>query len=315
MNKAFYLMTAGGDFNGCSINGIGKEKSGSIVYYALTRHLNPSSNFKAMYNALLTTCDELYSGDNATCGSVKNSLNATEMDQQPDGQQQGARCQSIQPSTPQCSNNPNPTESPIPSSTQEPSSSPTISLSITPTPTIPPNVSSFSIIGRVYTKNRVGVPGKTIFFHRMDSFPGLSGSEVSNNDGDYFLQDLEKGSYKLGLMLNNKTYIYPNNMVILNEITPVVQVDFILGDDEDTLPDIQIINPIPSVKPVQGVKPTAQPKETSIPSQASRTTPVPTSPGKITGTPATKYRCVPDQSCVNKNGGKINLCPLRCSPI
>ena len=204
---------------------------------------------------------------------------------------------------------------PTPTSSVSPTGSIVPTPTPTPTPSTPPNVLSFSIIGRVYTKNRVGVPGKTIFFHRMDSFPGLSGSEVSNNDGDYFLQDLEKGSYKLGLMLNNKTYIYPNNMVILNEITPVVQVDFILGDDEDTLPDIQIINPIPSVKPVQGVKPTAQPKETSIPSQASRTTPVPTSPGKITGTPATKYRCVPDQSCVNKNGGKINLCPLRCSPI
>src|SRR3989344_992823 len=315
MNKAFYLMTTGGNFNGCSVNGIGKEKSGSIVYYALTRHLNSSSNFKAMANALLTTCDELYSNDAATCDSVKNSLSATEMDQQPDGQQQGARCQGTQPSTPQCSSNPNPTESPVPSSTQEPSSSPT--GSITPTPSIPPNVSSFSIIGRVYTKSRVGVPGKTIFFHRMDSFPGLSGSEVSNNDGDYFLQDLEKGSYKLGLMLNNKTYIYPNNMVILNEITPVVQVDFILGDDEETPPDIQITNPTPSTKPIQGIKPSLQPKKTSPPSSIPRTTtkPVISPITNPTGTPATRYRCEPDQSCVNKNGGKINLCPLRCSPI
>lgn len=92
LNKAFYLMSQGGSFNGCTLKAIGADKARAIVYHATTRYLNPTSNYNEFGSALITACKDLY--DTATCEQVKQVIQATEMDQQPYGRQQGVRCMS-----------------------------------------------------------------------------------------------------------------------------------------------------------------------------------------------------------------------------
>ncbi len=101
-NKAFYLMTAGGNFNGCGVTGVGKEKSIPIIYRALTSYLTMSSNFKAMYDAIMQSCTDLYQASSNTCSNVKKSLEATEMDQQPIGLQKSPVCSKQAPRIPNC---------------------------------------------------------------------------------------------------------------------------------------------------------------------------------------------------------------------
>lgn len=112
LNKAFYLMTDGGSFNGCSINGIGRDRSHAIIYQALTRYLSPTSNFKSMYNSALQACNDLYP-NSPECENVKAALQATEMDQQPDADQIGAKCQGLQPQQPVCAGGVAPTNPPV----------------------------------------------------------------------------------------------------------------------------------------------------------------------------------------------------------
>lgn len=141
MNKAFYLMTAGGSFKGCNISGIGKEKTHPIVYRALTTYLRQQSNFKAAYTALLQACGDLYQAGSNECNQVKTALQATEMDQQPENTQTGAGCpgSGLTRQTPECAGSQvTPTITPTPSgSTTTPSPTPT-SGGPTPTPTPSP---------------------------------------------------------------------------------------------------------------------------------------------------------------------------------
>ncbi len=140
MNKAFYLMTNGGNFNGCTVEGIGSEKSHAIMYRALTTYFSPNTNYKAVYTLLLRACDDLY--DSPTCTQVKNALQATELDQQPDFTQIGAKCSNVSQVTPQCAISPVtptpiriPTATPTPTSTPSPTPTPTRHPTPTPSPT------------------------------------------------------------------------------------------------------------------------------------------------------------------------------------
>ncbi len=139
--KAFYLMTAGGTFNGCTISGISKEKSHPIVYRALTTYLTQQSNFKAAYTALLQACSDLYQADSNECNQVKAALQATEMDQQPENSQVGAGCpgSGITRKTPECAaSQVTPTITPTPGgSTSTPTPIPTGPTG-TPTPSVTP---------------------------------------------------------------------------------------------------------------------------------------------------------------------------------
>lgn len=126
-SKAFYLMVQGGNFNGCSVNGIGREKGLAIAYYALSRYLGPSSNFKDFYNKFIQSCQELYPNETSTtCENVRKALQATELDQQPEQTQSGPMCSNIAEVTPACAAAPIPTNTPTPS----------IAIP-TPTPSIP----------------------------------------------------------------------------------------------------------------------------------------------------------------------------------
>jgi len=111
MNKAFYLMVTGGSFNGCTIPALGKDKSLSIMYKALTTYLRSTSNFKSAYTAILQACSDLY--DATTCDGVKAALQSVEMDQQPDSSSTSPVCQRVQAQTPQCAGGqPQPTSPP-----------------------------------------------------------------------------------------------------------------------------------------------------------------------------------------------------------
>jgi Zn-dependent metalloprotease len=100
--KAYYLMTDGGNFNNCQISGIGRQSAGSIIYRALTSYLARSSNLRSFYSAVMQSCGDLYGADSGNCSEVKKAMQATEVDQQPDGEQRGAICLGQQEQVPEC---------------------------------------------------------------------------------------------------------------------------------------------------------------------------------------------------------------------
>lgn len=83
-NKAVYLMTDGGTFNGKTITGLGIAKV-SAIYYEVEKHLLASaSNYFDLYYAVKQACHTLVatgqSGIKADdCDQVKNALDAVEM--------------------------------------------------------------------------------------------------------------------------------------------------------------------------------------------------------------------------------------------
>lgn len=139
INKAFYLMTDGGDFNGCKIVGQGREKTAPIIYRALTTYLTQTSNFLSFYTAVANACADLYGGENSTtCQYVKRAMQSVEIDQQPIGNQTGAKCLNILPKTPGCTTpirTPTLTNTPLPGATNTPTLTPTPTPTKSPTPT------------------------------------------------------------------------------------------------------------------------------------------------------------------------------------
>lgn len=137
VNKAFYLMVEGGNFNGCTISGVGRQKAHAVVYRALTTYLSRTSNFKSFYSAVLSACNDLYNNDGTTCDQIKAAMQSTEIDQQPDNDQTGALCSGKKAQEPACAqiNNPSPTVKPTIRVTNSPtpiisSPSPIISLPV-----------------------------------------------------------------------------------------------------------------------------------------------------------------------------------------
>lgn len=85
-NKAAYLMTAGGQFNGVTVIGLGLTKVAQIYYQAQTHLLTSGSDYLDLYNALYQACQNLVgqSGIVATdCQQVRNATNAVEMNLSP----------------------------------------------------------------------------------------------------------------------------------------------------------------------------------------------------------------------------------------
>jgi Zn-dependent metalloprotease len=82
-NKAAYLITDGGMFNGYTITGIGITKAAAIYYEAQTNILTPTSNYHSLYDALNAACVTLTGGadgiTSADCVQVNTALLATEM--------------------------------------------------------------------------------------------------------------------------------------------------------------------------------------------------------------------------------------------
>ncbi|MDI6778256.1 MAG: M4 family metallopeptidase [Patescibacteria group bacterium] len=95
VSHAAYLLTEGGSFNGCSVSGIGRDKMERIFYRALTSYFTSSTDFNAAYSALNLACGDLYGTGSGECVSVRQALQAAEINQ-------GGRCSGEARATPLC---------------------------------------------------------------------------------------------------------------------------------------------------------------------------------------------------------------------
>lgn len=85
-NKAAYLMTDGGTFNGYTVTGLGITKVARIYYEAQTNLLLSASDYNDLYNALQQACTNLIGTSGITsadCLEVTDAVNAVQMNQQP----------------------------------------------------------------------------------------------------------------------------------------------------------------------------------------------------------------------------------------
>lgn len=292
MNKAFYLITDGGNFNGCSVTGVGRDKSAMVVYQALTRYLTSTSNFKSMYGSMLSACNDLYTSGSSDCENIKRALQATEMDQQPDGDQAGALCQNIPPQTPQCAGGaPLPTDSVTPTVTSVPGSS--------PTPTITSAPARYTINIHVYNDNNNNENedgGDTPYQGASVNLTGpVSKNGITSASGDLPFSNLPTGNYSLTFIIPGYT-IAPYPLTITNgDVRLVLRLPPIAS----LTPPIIITQPIIPT-------PTLTPSPTPPGGGSGGTSPTP-SP-----TPIVFFNCHIDPSCVT---GQKNLqfCPLICT--
>ena len=203
MNKAFYLMTQGGDFNGCQIDGIGSA-SYQIQYRALTHYLLPSANFSDMYIDMLLACNDLYGGYSDTCINVEKALQATEMDQQPVNTQQGAICLNRTEAAPACSDRP----LRIKGSTPTPgvNANGEAHLSGTSSATLTLRVVIYSDLnGNGSYDSSEGISG----VHLTLSSGGQQFTGVTNNLGEADFSDFSFGQIQLSAQLPNDTNLQP----------------------------------------------------------------------------------------------------------
>jgi thermolysin metallopeptidase-like protein/PKD domain-containing protein/nidogen-like len=80
-NKAAYLITDGGIFNGYTVTGLGIDK-GAQVYYGALNLLTSSAQYRDLYNGLLQACANLVQPGvvtQADCQQVKRAVDATRM--------------------------------------------------------------------------------------------------------------------------------------------------------------------------------------------------------------------------------------------
>ena len=88
LNKATYLMTDGGAFNGKTVSGLGITKVAKIFYEVQTHLLTSAGDYLDLYNGLQQACTNLTGTSGITaadCQQVKNAVDAVEMSQQPGG--------------------------------------------------------------------------------------------------------------------------------------------------------------------------------------------------------------------------------------
>lgn len=85
-NKAAYLLTDGGAFNGVTISGLGGDKVAQIYYEAAANLLLSASDYADLADALQQACTNLIGTRGVTaadCAQVTGVVQATEMSQQP----------------------------------------------------------------------------------------------------------------------------------------------------------------------------------------------------------------------------------------
>jgi len=85
-NKAAFLMTDGGAFNGKTVVGLGIDKVAKIYYEAQTNLLTSGSNYADLYNYLFQACNNLIGSGVTTaadCTQVRNATDAVEMNLEP----------------------------------------------------------------------------------------------------------------------------------------------------------------------------------------------------------------------------------------
>ena len=86
-NKAVYLMTDGGLFNGFTINALGIDKVAAIYYEVQTSLLTSGADYRDLYNALYQGCLNLIPGPQGIttvdCQQVRDATDAVEMNLEP----------------------------------------------------------------------------------------------------------------------------------------------------------------------------------------------------------------------------------------
>jgi len=85
-NKAAFLMTDGGTFNGKTVTGLGIDKVAKIYYEAQTNLFTSGSNYADLYNYLFQACTNLIASSVTTaadCTQVRNATDAVEMNLEP----------------------------------------------------------------------------------------------------------------------------------------------------------------------------------------------------------------------------------------
>lgn len=75
-NKAFYLLSSGGTFEGVTVKGIGNSQAIAIVYRALTLYLTSTSDFADFRAAMTQAATDLYGASASQTTSVKNAFDA-----------------------------------------------------------------------------------------------------------------------------------------------------------------------------------------------------------------------------------------------
>ncbi len=299
INKSFYLITIGGYFNGCSIDGIGRSKSYPIAYQALTKYLTSTSNFKDTYTTFLQACADLYGATSTECDNVNRAMQATQIDQQTVGSSTSPVCGgggAIQ--APTCASS----GSPSPNPSASPSVSPSPSVTLTPIPTV--GVSSGQ--------------------WKMKITPICDGSK-SEFKFDYEIPSGKKGYVKVWVTSSNIEDSSPdlegNSSYIAmgNKLTPLnsglkggVEYTGEMIDGPNATGGIAIM-PFK----LSAIECTPASTPTSAPSDS---TPTPSSGGgwqkngNPTPTPDQYFTCGPDPKCI-KSGKNIQLCPLKCEPV
>jgi len=86
-NKAVYLMTDGGSFNGQTVTALGIDKVAAIYYEVQTSLLTSGSDYGDLYNALFQGCLNLLGGPEGIttgdCDEVRDASDAVEMNLEP----------------------------------------------------------------------------------------------------------------------------------------------------------------------------------------------------------------------------------------
>ena len=83
-NKAAYLMTDGGSFNGYSVTALGISTVADLYYEAQANLLTSGSNYRDLYNALIQASFDLGLGPSSR-QEVQDALDAVQMSQRPCG--------------------------------------------------------------------------------------------------------------------------------------------------------------------------------------------------------------------------------------
>ena len=79
--KAAYLMTEGGQFNGCAIEGIGVAHAQQLFYDFITNYMTPTTTFNGAFAGMVQACNIRYGAESFDCQQVTKALQSVELDQ------------------------------------------------------------------------------------------------------------------------------------------------------------------------------------------------------------------------------------------
>jgi Zn-dependent metalloprotease len=80
-SKAAYLLAEGGRFNGCTMTGIGIDKTLQIWYRAVTQYYSTAETFNGAYVKLIQAATDLHGADSLEVRQVRRALQSVELDQ------------------------------------------------------------------------------------------------------------------------------------------------------------------------------------------------------------------------------------------